>query len=643
MSEENKETENPQEVDLSQLSNIEFATAWTPSSSIRKDFGDKKREKKGNPRHFHKKGKRSDFGRETRDGNFDRPRQRQKFDGGRESLGGKPRAFAKSPHARKQQPFVFTMEVLFYPDDTPFNKLSDIMKNSKRTYQLFDIAELVLEKNDRFIVLAKNLPDESGAVKPLYCAQPLNLPFEDEAAAKAAAVEYYIDEMFEKCQVQVDPPKGNFQVVNRCKPTGDLLGPPNWHKYNEYLREYHRLHFPKMPFGEFASSIESTRDPELVAAWTEQMKMRDVYKLKNPQEGENDTFDTREAASNYVLHKMGAELVKTYEQVRMRGVNLSKLPFGRIRRNIEEAWRKQKRFPIVTANNLRGRLRRSGFSVYKRGSKGFAFVSIVKRKFLFEGDKLADTPQRIFDFISENPGTIAADLPYKFLGLTPPDEKPKTKTLAEENKDGGNESDKEPATAPNEISEDQKAKLSSVWSELLWLVSEGYVVEYADSTLQANPYLPRPKDKSSKAAEGAENSPADDEPIETQTNSASDAEKSEENCDAHVQQEPDTSEVSDTPKISNALETSCAGEQRENIPNESAIQKSDAAANPDDAPKTPLNGIQGEGAELSATCGLDAVQEGKEQTTDGAAHCVADSDSNSTPTDGALQNDKDIK
>lgn len=42
MSEDNKETQNRQEVDLSQLSNIEFATAWTPSSSIKKDFGDKK-------------------------------------------------------------------------------------------------------------------------------------------------------------------------------------------------------------------------------------------------------------------------------------------------------------------------------------------------------------------------------------------------------------------------------------------------------------------------------------------------------------------------------------------------------------------------------------------------------------------------
>lgn len=45
------------------------------------------------------------------------------------------------------------------------------------------------------MVLAKNLPDAEGNAKPLYCAQPLNLPFEDEAAAKTAAVDAKFDEL----------------------------------------------------------------------------------------------------------------------------------------------------------------------------------------------------------------------------------------------------------------------------------------------------------------------------------------------------------------------------------------------------------------------------------------------------------------
>ena len=405
------------------------------------------------------------------------------------------------------------MEVLFYPEDAPFNKLSDIMKASKRTYQLFDIAEIILEKPERFVVLAKNLPDAEGNAKPLYCAQPFNLPFEDEAAAKTAAVDAKFDELFVSEEIDAEPPKGEFQVVNRCSITGDLLGAPNWHKYGEAVREYHSRKFPKMPFEKFSVSIESVRDADQIAAWLETMKKKTVFKLKEPQEGAPESFDTREAARAYISEKFGAELVRTYEQVRMRGEYVAKLPFGRIRRNIEEACRKQKKFPIVTANNLRGRLRRSGFTVYKRGSKGFAFVSTIKRKFIFEGESLSEVPQKIFDFITANPAIRAADLPYKYLGLEAPKSEAKSKTLAQEHSEGAETLESQKPAESAELPDETKALLSSVWSELAWLVSEGYVVEYADGTLQANPYLPKPKDKAQAADPEAEAAKAGDEPI----------------------------------------------------------------------------------------------------------------------------------
>lgn len=182
-----------------------------------------------------------------------------------------------------------------------------------------------------------------------------------------------------------------------------------------------------MPFEKFSASIESVRDADQIAAWLETMKKKTVFKLKEPQEGAPESFDTREAARAYISEKFGAELVRTYEQVRMRGEYVAKLPFGRIRRNIEEAYRKQKKFPIVTANNLRGRLRRSGFTVYKRGSKGFAFVSTIKRKFIFEGESLSEVPQKIFDFITANPAIRAADLPYNISGSKLRSRKPNQK------------------------------------------------------------------------------------------------------------------------------------------------------------------------------------------------------------------------
>lgn len=508
---ENKRENKTGEIDLSELSNLQFATAWTPSSSISpKTFSPRGSGSFKGPRHD---GPR--FGKPRDGGDFKKCPFKDRRDGSPRQDSDKPFKRRPKPFDKKakREPFAFSMEVLFYPEDAPFNKLSDIMKASKRTYQLFDIAEIILEKPERFVVLAKNLPDAEGNAKPLYCAQPLNLPFEDEAAAKTAAVDAKFDELFVSEEIDAEPPKGEFQVVNRCSITGDLLGAPNWHKYGEAVREYHSRKFPKMPFEKFSASIESVRDADQIAAWLETMKKKTVFKLKEPQEGAPESFDTREAARAYISEKFGAELVRTYEQVRMRGEYVAKLPFGRIRRNIEEACRKQKKFPIVTANNLRGRLRRSGFTVYKRGSKGFAFVSTIKRKFIFEGESLSEVPQKIFDFITANPAIRAADLPYKYLGLEAPKSEAKSKTLAQEHSEGAETLESQKPAESAELPDETKALLSSVWSELAWLVSEGYVVEYADGTLQANPYLPKPKDKAQAADPEAEAAKAGDEPI----------------------------------------------------------------------------------------------------------------------------------
>lgn len=525
-----------QPIDLSELANLQFSTAWSPSTNY-SGFEDRKPARGG----FKKRGefdaKKRDFKREKSSKFENEERKGRKFNSDKKSDKKFDRRDNKKP--AKKAPFVFSMEVLFYPEDAPFAKLADVMKHLKRTYQLFDIAELVLEKPERFIILAKNLPLEDGTVKPLYCAQPANIPFEDEESAKKFALECRLNEMFEQVEVEAEAPKGSFQVVNRCSISGDLLGAPNWHKYGEYVREYHAQKFAKMPYEKFLASVETVRDEALVAQWLEQMKKRLVYKLKDSE----TTFETREAAMNYIAEQQSGELVKSYEQVRMHGSDIAKLPFGsRIRRNLEAAWAKQKHFPIVTANNLRGRLRRGGFTIYKRGSKGFAFVCAVKRKFLLVGDSLSDTPQKIYDFLMENQGVKASALPYLYLGLQAPQDVSKAATLAEEHKkeaEGGAVSAPVSIVENAEISAEDFAKIKEVSNDLLWLISEGYVVEYADGALQANPRLPRPKDKGAKTiASDAESIVlgVEDEPIV----SPKVAEETEE-CDVH-EESSDTSE-----------------------------------------------------------------------------------------------------
>ncbi len=532
---------NKQDVDLSQLKNIEFSTAWTPadSGSSKKDYLSDKPFAK---RDF--KGKRKPFKSSKPFKKFDKDAPRKFADG----ADGEKREF-KAPFKGKKfqkrgnfkKPFNFTMEVNFYPEDEPFSTLSDLLRRLKRTYQLFEIAKIILEKPERYVVVAKNLPDADGNVAPVYCAQPFNIPFDDEQSAKAYAVKEKVAELFDKVQVEVEAPKGNFLVVHKCGYSGELLGAPNWHKYADYVKEFHRERFPNIPYEKYLARITSSNDPEEIQKWVDNMKTATVYKLKETGE----TFDTFEKAAAYVSQKYTDTLVFAYDHVRISGVNVSKIPAGRIRDNIVNQREMQLKFSLNTANNLRGRLRRSNFAIYKRGNKGFAFVSAVRRKFLFEGDKLSDLPQSVFEFILANPGIKAEEMPYKFLGIEFKAAETKEQSLQAqvESKEAENaqcaacnSAEKaEPQQAPeqpaeavladsdkadnteNGVSCENAAKLAQIASELHWLVSEGYVVEYSDSSLQANPYLPKPKNKAENADEAAQQLGEKDEPLPSQS------------------------------------------------------------------------------------------------------------------------------
>ena len=97
------------------------------------------------------------------------------------------------------------------------------------------------------------------------------------------------------------------------------------------------------------------------------------------------------------------------------------MPNSPIKRSIEFCLENQRRFPLETANNLRGRLRRMKFTIYKRGAKGVSYVCSVKRKFREPTTVFAEEVQKLIEFIEQNQNVFVGDLPEKFLSIQMPE------------------------------------------------------------------------------------------------------------------------------------------------------------------------------------------------------------------------------
>jgi hypothetical protein len=223
------------------------------------------------------------------------------------------------------------------------------------------------------------------------------------------------------------------------------------------------------------------------------------------------TFDTLEDARVYLLTHAREKVVRTAENARFHGKILETMPPGEIRRAVEGALERQRRFPLDTANALRGRLRREHFTIFKKGSKGVSYVCAVKRKFRVPGQTFADTIGALISFIEANPMVRASELPAKFLGIplvmTPKPAEAPAPAPAPAGEAAATEAAATPTTAAeapkteSNLTIDERAKISRMQGDLMWLVREGYVTEFIDGRLFAPPPMVEARKKEIESEE----------------------------------------------------------------------------------------------------------------------------------------------
>jgi hypothetical protein len=484
---------------------------------------------------------------------------RGEFRGGprRDGPGGGDRSFNRgAPQDRGPYDSPYFTST-FYPEDVSFTALAKTIRASCRTFELFDIAKTVVGKADRFVVVlqrkapgagpgqgGENAPANSPARQPLFVSVPDSIPFETEEAAIAHVMANHLGLFFDTAEVEIDPPKGNFQVVNRDGVTGELLAPPNYHRYNQIVQQHFATKVSRMSFEAFKSRIETVRDPEVIAQWIEKMKKTTRYTWKYGRPAEPAakpavaevapppttatettavpaaeaevapaapapaseapaavalppaSFDNIEEARTYLLNQARDKVVRSFENVRFHGKILETIPQGEIRRAVEGTLERQRRFPLDTANALRGRLRREGFTIFKKGSKGISYVCAVKRKFRVPNQVFSDSIGALIAFIEANPMVKASELPNKFLGLAPTPAKPAVDAAAPT--EGANPA---PEAAAPVISFEDRAKVSRLQGDLTWLVHEGYVTEFIDGRLFAPPVMVEARKKEVESEE----------------------------------------------------------------------------------------------------------------------------------------------
>src|SRR5438552_10298203 len=178
--------------------------------------------------------------------------------------------------------------------------------------------------------------------------------------------------------VETDPIKGNFSNVARCRLSGTLLGPTNYHNYQPQLRTLYEQRFSRrMSFADYQRQIEIVSDPALVERWKEEA--RKVTTFTTLREEPPQTFNAETEAEQHFREKYLPTLISETGEAEIDGVTSRTLSDRGIARVIENAWSAEVRSPSNMMQELAGRFRGAGLQIF-RHRKGMLFVSPIRLK-----------------------------------------------------------------------------------------------------------------------------------------------------------------------------------------------------------------------------------------------------------------------
>lgn len=413
-----------------------------------------------------------------------RPQSQERRGGGGPRRDFGPRGGRPPQQERPAPESLPDVDVQFRSDEHGVDSLARQIKMTGRAYPLFGIAQIVLERPERHNVRfsVKKKADGTVAQALFVCALDDTLWLsEDEAVAYA--LEKHFNTFYQAERTQTDPPKGTYTFVAQCGISGAILGPPNYHDYQNQLRKLHAERFSRMPFDMFKSRVRIVKDEAVVKKWVEDQSWKTEYVCLNVPEPLK--LATREEVEKHFRQTHLANIIKSVESHEMSGAASRSMPCRGLQRLARVNWEDQRRFPLQLATLLSQQFASRGLQFFKV-NKTVTHVSVARPHYLdLETTPVSDSVKRIVEFIHAHPKCTRRKLfetlaPAAAVTTQPPAEGAPVPELSPE--------------------------ASAVISDLHWLVHQGHVIEFANGTLETakKPVIRPPKPQPSSPAKTAD-------------------------------------------------------------------------------------------------------------------------------------------
>jgi hypothetical protein len=402
------------------MSGLDLTPDWArddqPSTTYTREPG--RRDDRGERRRPDRKPGRRDGrdGRDARSG--DKPRRDPKHSFSRDDRGERRDGKKGGPHRpfRREERVRLPVEVSFIPDRDRLGAVVRQLHAVRRAFPLPYLAHLFMVKPEHHWIKLEAKGVQGGEPMQFYQDRVSKAVFLEEGRLREYLAGAHLERHYDRVEEAMEPPSGNFVCVGRCRISGKLLGPPNYHGFNEKVQETHRLHAAHLPLDQYRNNIEMVREPEVIEQWKESCRSRVRYKPKDAGEESTASFSVVQAEQDF-HQRHAAAYVHSGSKIIMPGSAVSLLVDEPLRQSILAARTREDRFPFTMMLAVRPAFRRMRLHVFKAGKDHNYVTAIPPRP--IDAEHAIESIKEMIHLIAEHPGWTRQQLVDKlFPGST---------------------------------------------------------------------------------------------------------------------------------------------------------------------------------------------------------------------------------
>ena len=343
--------------------------------------------------------------------------------GDRKPFGPKKPFGDKKPFDRRprfeDRPKPLDVEVKVLPETKALGTIIRKLQSDAHAYKLKDLAYFFLDNPSSVLlkITPKKKEGTSGSeaeripLPRFYQCKACGFASTKEEDVIEHVVSTHLADYYDSKEIEVEPPKGNFNCVAKCGLSGVLLGPPNIHEFNAVVKEMIRTKYPDMSEVQYRAHIEMVRDSDTIEEWRKSATKKTMFFAKGTADQEGAQALTREQAEGEFKRNVLPSMLDTPKNLMITAEVAMKSPVKPLQWAANDALQAERRAPYNMCFALRGAFHHRKLKFFRANdAHGQEFVTNVEYK-EFDAEHAIPELAQAAKFVAEHPCCDKSEFP----------------------------------------------------------------------------------------------------------------------------------------------------------------------------------------------------------------------------------------